>query len=70
MKKKRKNDKNEDINHKFNLHFKKIIEAGKLSKEDGQGKSILINEIQEKSQHLTNLNIFLEFRVGFIVILR
>ena len=53
LKKKRKTDKNEDINHKFNLHFKKILEAGKQSKEDEQGKNILINEIQEKSQYLT-----------------
>jgi hypothetical protein len=53
LKKKRKTDKNEDINHKFNFHFKKILEAGKQSKEDEQGKTILINEIQEKSQYLT-----------------
>lgn len=53
LKKKKKADKNEDINHKFNLHFKKILEAGKQSKEDEQGKNMLINEIQEKSQYLT-----------------
>jgi len=53
IKKKKKTEKNEDINHKFNLHFKKILEAGKQSKEDEQGKDLLINEIQEKSQYLT-----------------
>ena len=53
LKKKKKPVKNEDINHKFNLHFKKILEAGKQSKEDEQGKNELINEIQEKSQYLT-----------------
>ena len=66
LKKKRKNDKNEDINHKFNLPFKKIKEAGKQSKEDGQGKSIMINEMKEKYQHLTNLNILIHIYLFFL----